>query len=152
MTTGDGRPLASGLVSALAEMVIGDDAGVGRASTMGALPQPAAPSAASSSRLARAATIVLLEPLELLFVCAGELVAEQLAKTRVRVLDDAMDLLPIHFPVTQFRRHGDQRALALLAIELLLEAIRIEIGEHRLERGAHAGEHRHLMVPNVVEG
>src|SRR2546423_11040597 len=152
MTTGDGRPLASGLVSALAEIVSGDVAGVGRASTMGDLPQPATLSAASSRTLARLITFAYLEALELLFVRAGKLVAEQFTEARVSVLDDAMHLLPIHFPVTQLYRHGDQRALARLAIELLLQAIRIEFGEHRLERSAHAGEHRHLMVTNVVEG
>src|SRR5258705_1679402 len=133
-------------------MVNGDVAGVGRASTIGDLPQPARPSAARTRTLARVTTIVLLEALELLFVRTRKLVAEQFAEAGVRVLDDAMDFLPVHFPVTHLRRHGDQRALARLLIELRLEAIGIELREHRLERRAHAGEYRYLMITNVVEG
>ena len=36
-----------------------------------------------------------------------------------------------------------------LTVELLLQPVRIELGEHRFERHAHAGQHRDLMIPQV---
>src|SRR5262245_51747770 len=140
---GDGRPSAVGLVSALAAMVMAAGAGFGGgASTIGggggALPQLAMISTATRMRLPRL-TIAPLETCELVFVRARELVAEQPAEAAVRVLEDFIDLLPVQFPIARLSRHGDQAALAgLLAIELLLEMIGVELGEHRFEGRAHS--------------
>ena len=46
--------------------------------------------------------------------------------------------------------HAEQRAPFELAIELLC-SLRVELGEHRLERHPHAGQHRDLVVAQVVE-
>ena len=54
-----------------------------------------------------------------------------------------------HCPTTRLSR--DERATRL-AIEFLLQTIGMELRQDRFKGHRNAGEHRHLMILNVVEG
>src|SRR5881296_2297288 len=63
-----------------------------------------------------------------------------------------MNLCAVQVPVTELRRHGNQCALLQFAIESRLQTLRIELLQHRVKRDAQAGQHRHLVVSDIVKG
>ncbi len=170
-TTGEGRFCASGFTSALTTMfnLTLSGCGFGGAEAQAASRQEAANMNAIG--IARNVRIVSLrqwllirilpssalgavqglEPHELFFVCLGKLVAEQIAKARVGVLDHIMKSVAIKFPVFELRGTAQERSRLELAVELLLEAPGLEIREHRIVGDAHSREHRDLVIAHVLK-
>src|SRR5687767_4442412 len=74
-----------------------------------------------------------LHPFHLLFVRLREGVAEQRAERVLRILREVGILVAIQIPVAQLRGHAEDRAFLDLPVELLLQLVRIQLREHRLE-------------------
>src|SRR5690348_14653494 len=92
-----------------------------------------------------------LETFELFLVCLGESIAEQVAERTLRVLRQVGKLVAIQIPVAQLRRHAEDRALLDLPVELVLQAIRIELRQHGFEREPHRRKERGLVIAHVTE-
>src|SRR4030095_10369576 len=105
----------------------------------------------SGARLFVATARQSLQPIELLLVRLGEGVAEQGAERALRVLCQVRILVAIQIPVAQLRRHSEDRALLDLPVELVLQAIWIELREHGLERETHRRLECGLMITHVAE-
>src|SRR2546429_2127153 len=102
-------------------------------------------------RSVTARTTLRLEPPELLFVRLGELIAEQPTKGRLLVADHLVKLFSIQVPVTKPGGQGEQRALLQRSVELRLQAVGIELGQHGIEGDTHARERGHLVIPQILE-
>src|ERR1044072_2002063 len=104
-------------------------------------------SVSSSTRFPNAALLLAaarqsLQAVQLFFVRFGKRVAEQAAERSLRILREVGVLLAVQIPVAQLRRHAEDRALLDLPVEFFLQAVRIEVRQHRLEREAHRREER----------
>src|ERR1700686_2260120 len=92
-----------------------------------------------------------LEELRLFFVSLAESLPEERAETGVGVADHVLEDVAVQLPIALFRRPAQEPAALGITLELLLECIRIEGGEHGLVAGAQPGEHGHLMDPQILE-
>ena len=63
-----------------------------------------------------------------------------------------MQGVAVKVPVSELGRNADQRALAELPVELFLQTVWIEFGEHGIERHPHTFQHCELMMLQVFEG
>src|ERR1700730_12535421 len=166
---GDGWPSGPGLVSGPARIEIA--ATGGGAGFAGLLLQPLAEAVKRSAHrsavvtrnvrmgwygLGGAGSSATLRPTlekpRLFFVPFAESLPEERAETGVGVADHVLEDVAIQLPVALFRRPAEQSAPLGIALELLLERIGVEGGEHGFVARAQPGEHGHLVNPQVLKG
>src|SRR5262249_4496978 len=107
-------------------------------------------SSGMSRQLSCATFPIALQNAQLLLVRSRELLAEQAPERVVPILRHFLVALRVTFPIRRLAAAEESSALAL-SLECLLQLRRVEAIHQVVEARAHPGEHRKLVIADIVQ-